>query len=247
MNFAAFPEICYRIYHCEKCGKVSIEEDLYYYRNSFVVDVFSGFNIFGVLLYPIKGITNWIIRKEKHHIKNVHIEHYNLICEKCLKIQDPKAIRSRRNPIDIYRNTKEEYRNIARNVFKKETEKFKKELPINVLKKLNIDAYLRLINPKNSVEEKKQCAMEYVDQTKKAIMEYLKSKTLENELVVKKKKEVMKREKEVKKFLRNFDDKINRYHQGELDCGKEMLTPDNYIFKKEGIKKKYRNYGKNVL
>ena len=217
MSFA-FPETCYEIYHCESCGEVCVIENPYYYPNYFDLIEFPEVYIFkfwaNFLKSPMKFIRNMVSGRNKKLLgKEVYIEHFSGICEKCLKVKDPKSILSTQNPIDIYRISKEEYKNIVICVLKNEFEKFKKTLPQNVLKELNHDAYMRLENPENSIEMKKQFASEYIEQTKKEIISYLKAITMENEEVIKKKNEVLEKEKEVVEFLRDFDDKIARYRE----------------------------------
>lgn len=263
MNFAAFPETCYRIYKCKKCGKVSIVEDPNYYPSYFEIIEFPRYSFYNF----VKDICNaWIESIVKYRIcqrikkKKIKAEedkmYYEIfrdcmegekkkiyhcaICRNCIESQENKAIFSKENPISLYREAKEEYRKIVIAYLEKEMDTFKKNLPCKVLREFNPEAYLNLANPDNTVEEKKKFAREYVEETGREIIEYLKNVTMKNCEVIKKRKEVLKREKEVVKFLGEFDDKINRYQQKTLNSGEKMLTPDNYIFKKEGIKKKYR-------
>lgn len=241
----AFPKTCYEIYHCESCGEVCVIENPYYYPNYFDIIEFPEGKLFSFatdfLKSPIKFIRNMVGGgKVKLPEKEVYIEHFSGICEKCLKFKDPKSIRSTQNPIDIYRINKEEYRGIVTSVLKKEMEKFKRELPQEVLKELNSDAYMKVSNPENSMEVKKQFAKKYIELTKREIISYLKARTMENEKVIKKKDELLEKEKEVVEFLRKFDDKITRYSEVRLNsfCGnKRMLELDNYTFMGEIVTK----------
>lgn len=260
MTLFQTPKTCYEIYHCESCGEVCVIENPYYYPNYFEIIEFPEAYLFKLgadfLKSPIKFIRNMVGGgKVKLPKKEVYIEHFSGICEKCLKSKDPKSIRSTQNPIDIYRISKEEYRGIVTSVLKKEMEKFKRELPQDVLKELNPDAYMRLANPENCVEEKRQRAKEYVELTKREIISYLKGITMENEEVVKKKNEVLIKEKEVVEFLRNFDGKIIRYSEVGLNPfygNKRILELDNYTFMGEIVTKEkmyveVEHYNKNSI
>lgn len=244
MSFA-FPETCYEIYHCESCGEICVIENPYYYPNHFDIIEFPVGKPFSFGMFFLKSLIRFIrnmVGKEKTKLpeKEVCIEHFSGICEKCLEFKYLKSIRSTQNPIDIYRTSKEEYRGIVTSVLKKEMEKFKRYLPQNVLKELNPSAYMILAKPENSMEVKKQFAKEYVEQTKREIISYIKARTMENEKVIKKKDELLEKEKEVVEFLRNFDDKITRYSEVRLNsfCGnKRMLELDNYTFMGEIVTK----------
>ncbi len=258
MSFA-FPETCYRIYKCEKCGKVSIVEDPHYYPNYFEILQFQKRNYCSFVKYIWEALRYYNVvsrNKQKSRKEQEKKGYYEIfrdcmegekkkiyhcaICRNCIESQDNKAIFSKKNPIDLYREANTEYKKLVITTIEKEINILKKYLPCKALKELNLEAYLKLANSDNSPEAKKKIAKEYVEETRREIIEYLKNVTMKNCEVIKKRKEVLKREKEVVKFLSDFDDKINRYQQKTLNSGEKMLTPDNYIFKKEGIKKKYR-------
>ena len=123
MSFA-FPETCYEIYRCESCGEICVIENPYYYPNHFdIIEFLEGKRVsftMDFLKSPIKFVRDMFGSREiKLPEKEVYIEHFSGICEKCLKFKDPKSIRSTQNPIDIYRISKEEYRVIVTSVLKK--------------------------------------------------------------------------------------------------------------------------------
>lgn len=233
MNFMQMPETCYEMYRCEGCYEVCVVENPYYYP-PFDIQEFPRLSLIELLL-------TWIIGKRTEPPKkDAYVEHYGGICEKCLKIKNPQAILTENNPIDTYRNAKMGYRSLVKNVMHSEMRRFENTIPCELLKKLNCDAYMKIIDPENSETEKKQFAKEYIETTKEDIISYLKSKTMENEMVIKKKKWVMKKEKELIRFLESLDDKIVRYREIELNsfgCSKKIYVPNDYTFMGEWVTK----------
>lgn len=214
--------VYYKVVHCSKCNSICILE--YEYKGNEWV----GISGIGTLIFLAKILSNIpdVVKRKIKRLKRkinsgnignwevpVECEHIEGMCEDCLKKEKSSVLIKKSSIIDNYREAIQNLKNEAERIYFQEERELKKELTWKYFYEKGKKDFVQFCIDKQgkSIDEKIRLAEEYIKRTN--IVEYLKSKVLENESITYLKNSITKLKEQVEQEISGHQSMISVYNE----------------------------------